>query len=112
MWQLKLKSRGGVLSPNVGGKGLKKLKSRDQNLKKSKAKDQLFEDKPCRGQGHNFSKLWSANFVLFLSAQVYFVKFLMIVQKQHLLKIMNVILKFYTLAAIMLINLHSVGISW
>ena len=60
-----------------------------------KAKDQ---------QGHNFSKLWSVKFPNFLNAKMFktlhFVKFLMIIQKQQIFKIiMNAILKFYTLAA-------------
>ena len=42
------------------------------------AKDELFKDRPSRGQGrngrgqgHNFFKLWSVNFPLFLSAKVF-----------------------------------------
>ena len=39
----------------------------------------------AKDQGHNFSKLWSANFSLFLSAKVFkimqFVKFLIVIRK-------------------------------
>ena len=67
---------------------------RPRTQRQSETKDRLFEDRLSPGQeqewsrpsqGHNFSKLRSANLTLFLRAQVFrilhFMKFLMIIRK-------------------------------
>ena len=56
----------------------------------------------AKGQEHNFSKLWSANFPLFLSMKVFkilhFVKFLISKKAVSRNTVMNAILEFYMLA--------------
>ena len=58
--------------PNVRGQGLKKKKNLRPRTDFSKTDLSEAKDRNGRAedQGHNFSKLWSANFRLFLSAQV------------------------------------------
>ena len=60
----------------------------------------------AKDRGHYFCKLWSPNFPLFSSAKVFkilrFVKFLMLLEKSIVYqKIMNVVIKFYTVAGLL-----------
>ena len=65
----------------------------------------LFENSLSRPRTKdtNFCKLWSTNFHYSYARKIlHFVNFFIIIRKYWFLKIMNVILKFYVLAAILI----------